>query len=93
MEEFVKHDEGKLQYHLIPPKAMKELAKVLTYGANKYEANNWQKVDDPTRYVDALYRHLEAWRAGERVDPESGLSHLSHAITNIAFLIHFEERE
>ena len=89
--EFMKFDTGKLRYSLIPPEAMKEMAKVLTYGAKKYKPNNWQKAEDTSRYVDALYRHLEAWRAGEKVDEESGLSHLSHALTNIGFLIHFED--
>ena len=91
VESFMKFDAGKLRYGLIPPKANKELAKVLTYGAKKYKANNWQEVDDTDRYIDALYRHLESWRAGEKVDEESGLSHLSHAMANIAFLIHFED--
>lgn len=89
--EFMKFDAGKLRYSLIPPKAMKELAKVLTYGAKKYKPNNWQLVEDKDRYVDALYRHLEAWRNGEKFDEESKLSHLSHALTNIAFLLHFED--
>lgn len=38
------------------------------------------------RYLDALYRHLNAFRLGETHDHESGLHHLSHALTNIAFL-------
>jgi len=91
VEQFIKFDSGKLRYNLVPPKAVKELARVLTYGAKKYKPNNWQRVDDVTRYIDALYRHLEAWRSGERVDDESKLSHLSHALTNVAFLIHFED--
>jgi len=91
VEQFMKFDSGKLQYNLVPPKAIKELTKVLTYGAKKYKPNNWQQVDDTTRYIDALYRHLEAWRSGEKIDSESGLSHLSHALTNITFLIHFED--
>ena len=91
VNKFIKFDKGKLMYNLIPPKAMKELAKVLTYGAKKYKPNNWQGVDEPNRYIDALYRHLEAWRSGEKIDKESGLSHLSHALTNITFLIHFED--
>ena len=91
VEDFMKFDTGKLRYSLVPPKAIKELAKVLTYGAKKYKPNNWQKVEDANRYVDALYRHLEAWRSGEKLDNESRLSHLSHALTNVAFLIHFED--
>ena len=91
VDKFMKFDDGKLKYNLLPPKAFKEMAKVLTYGAKKYKPNNWQHVDDTTRYIDALYRHLEAWRAGDKIDEESKLSHLSHALTNIAFLIHFED--
>lgn len=85
--DFLKFDEGKLRYNLIPPSSTKALAKVLTYGANKYSPNNWRKVDNIDRYIDALYRHLEAWRSGEECDPESGFTHLEHAITNVAFLI------
>jgi hypothetical protein len=87
MEKFTKADEDKLRYDLIPPTLLEDVARVLTFGAKKYEPNNWKKVDDPSRYTAALYRHLEAWRAGEITDQESGLSHLSHAATNIAFLI------
>lgn len=85
--EFIKYNIGKLRYDLIPTSATKELAKALTYGATKYPANNWKKCKDKNVYIAALYRHLEQWRSGEEIDEESGLSHLSHAITNIAFLI------
>jgi len=88
-----KHDAGKLQYSLIPTCATKALAEVLTFGAKKYAPNSWQGVENgERRYLDALYRHLEAYRSGEQSDPDSGLSHLSHAICNVAFLIHFEEQ-
>ena len=90
----LKYDSGKLRYSLVPPIAMRALAEVLTFGALKYAPNNWQLVDNgKERYLDALYRHLEAYRSGELVDPESNLPHLSHAITNIAFLLHFESKE
>ncbi len=87
-----KFDQGKLRYGLVPPIATKALAEVLTFGATKYAPNSWQNVKNgEERYLDALYRHLEAYRAGEATDSDSGLSHLSHAITNLAFLLHFEE--
>lgn len=91
VNDFMKFDSGKLRYSLVPPVATRELAKVLTYGAKKYKPNNWQGVDDTDRYVDALYRHLEAWRSGEKLDSESRLSHLSHALANISFLLYFED--
>ena len=88
-----KHDAGKLMYSLIPPVATKALAEVLTFGAQKYAPNSWQGVEDgERRYLDALMRHLEAYRSGEVIDDDSGLSHLKHAITNLAFLLHFEEQ-
>ena len=90
VEQFMKFDTGKLRYSLIPPEATKALASVLTYGAKKYKPNNWKNAEDFDRYTDALYRHLDAWRGGQEFDEESGLSHLSHAITNIAFLIWHE---
>jgi len=87
MADFMKFDGEKIRYELVPPAVIKDIAKVLTFGAQKYEAHNWQNVDDPNRYIGALYRHLEAWRQGEEFDDESGFSHLAHAATNIAFLI------
>jgi len=87
---FTKYDHDKLRYELISPSAMKGMARVLTYGANKYVAHNWKKgtID---RYVGAAYRHMEAWRQGEKIDPESHLPHLEHLITNIMFLIELDK--
>ena len=83
----MKFDTGKLQYHLIPPETLKALAEVLTFGAQKYAPNNWQLVENgETRYLDALMRHLEAYRSGELIDNDSGCPHLSHVLTNAAFL-------
>lgn len=88
----LKFDSGKPRYSLIPPIALKALADVLTFGADKYAPNSWQTVPNgEQRYLDALFRHIEAYRNGEQVDPESKLSHLAHAITNVAFLLHFEK--
>lgn len=86
--DFMKYDDDKAMYSLIYPRAIKGIADVLTYGAKKYAKNNWQKCDDFHRYIDALYRHLEAWRSGEEYDPESNMHHLDHAITNLMFLIY-----
>ena len=87
----LKFDSGKLRYSLIPPAALAALAKVLTFGAEKYAPNSWQTVENgEERYLDALMRHIEAYRSGESIDPESGLSHLAHAACNVAFLLHFE---
>ncbi len=76
-------------YGLIPPMSILEVAKVLTFGAQKYSPYSWVLVESP-RYLDAAYRHLASVSLGEVTDPESRLSHLAHAIANLMFLL---ERE
>ena len=83
-----KYDNGKLRYDLIPSECMEALARILTYGANKYEANNWQNLEDYyNRYYAANERHIQKWRQGEDYDQESGELHLAHAFTNVCFLL------
>jgi hypothetical protein len=84
----VKDDQEKLMYNLIPTSTLQGLAEVLTMGAKKYTPNGWKTVPNATeRYYSALFRHLLAWRNGEKVDPESNLHHLKHALINIAFIL------
>jgi len=86
-----KHDQGKARFALVPSGPLHEIAKVLTFGASKYGANNWRILPDAReRYADALLRHVFAWTGGESLDPESGLHHLAHAGCCILFLLEFE---
>lgn len=87
-----KYDQDKLRYDLIPPQATKALAEALTVGAAKYAPNSWQLVPEAERrYTAALMRHFEAYRSGEEFDPETKLSHLSHVLANVSFLLHFQQ--
>lgn len=82
-----KFDGGKPQYGLLPPLALRATVDVLTFGAEKYEPNNWKNVpDSKRRYFDALQRHLWAWKEGEIIDPESDEHHLAHAMCCLMFL-------
>ena len=82
-----KFEGGKLEYGLLPPLALEETVKVLTFGSQKYERDNWQRVpDSKRRYFDALQRHVWAWKQGEQIDQESGLPHLAHAMCCLMFL-------
>jgi hypothetical protein len=87
---FRKDDQGKTRFSLMPPAAHRAIADVLTYGAEKYTPNNWCKGADWSRYTDALERHINAWKAGEQNDPESGHSHLAHAGCCLVFLLEYE---
>lgn len=90
-----KFDEGKTRYDLIDNEAEEMLARVLTLGAKKYEAENWRKVDGwQRRYFAALRRHLKAWRRfletgkeEDRIDSEWGLPHTAHAFTCMMFIL------
>lgn len=62
------------------------LARVLTFGARKYKANNWKKCTDTGRYLAAAHRHLNALLRGEALDSETGLSHYDHIACNLMFL-------
>jgi hypothetical protein len=90
-----KYDGEKLQYTLIPPHALEQIARNLTVGLKKYkERDNWKKVPNAKqRYLDALYRHLEAHRRGEMFDPDSSVPdmlHLAAVAVNAMFLMEFE---
>jgi len=87
----VKYDNDKPQWSLLPFKALKEVVDVLTYGAKKYAPDNWKKVPNAKqRYIDAGFRHFTAYAAGEKLDPETGKSHLAHALCCLLYLLAFE---
>lgn len=94
MEEGRKFDTDKLRWDLLPMDCVEDVVKILTFGCEKYGANNWQNVEPfEDRYYSALMRHIVAWRNGEEQDPESGLSHLAHAACNIVFLCWYEKNK
>ena len=90
MSSGVKNDNGKPQVSLLSSIALLELAKVMTYGSGKYEPQNWRKGFKWSRIMDAAMRHLLAYNGGERIDPETGLSHLAHSMANLMMLVEFE---
>lgn len=83
-----KDDLGKPRWDLVPHEAHAAMVDVLTFGAKKYAAGNWANVKGwRWRYYRAALGHLYAWWRGERIDPESGLPHLAHALCSVAFLL------
>lgn len=64
-------------------RALVEVGKVGTFGANKYADDGWVSVPNgEQRYTDALMRHLFASATGDYADHESGLSHWAHVAWN-----------
>jgi hypothetical protein len=76
---------------LVPPYAMEQTAWVHKLGAEKYGPWNWRKTGVcASTYVNAILRHLNAWRDGESLDPESGITHLAHIACSANILMDAE---
>lgn len=91
--EGVKYDQHKIRWDLVPFDAVNEIAKVLTFGAAKYDARNWEKGMNWSRVFGAVQRHLTRWFHGQDKDKETRLTHLAHAGCCIFFLLAWELRK
>lgn len=84
-----KADAGKPRVSLVPSAIVYAIARIREYGLKRYPEggkDNWRRVD-AERYRDALGRHYLAYIDDPYgVDSESGLPHLWHLATNVAFL-------
>lgn len=73
-----KNDGGKLRWGLMPWAQVEDVVRMLMHGAEKYNADNWQKVlrgpDGEMRYYEAMERHLKQWFRAHRgaTDPDTG---------------------
>lgn len=90
-EEASKHDQDKLMFQLLMPGPLRQVVAVFTFGARKYEANNYRKGLPWSKYFGAALRHIYAWWGGEKNDSESRLHHLAHAICCLIILLDFED--
>lgn len=91
---FMKSDRGKPPLAILfdTSAALEGVARVMAFGASKYDRKNWDKVDDTERYISAALRHISAYCRGERTDKESGMDHLDHAITSLLFVSEIQKR-
>ena len=90
MKQGIKFDAEKVRLDLVSTLAIEEIAKVLTFGAKKYDAHNWRHGMDWTRLIRATIGHVFAFMRGEDNDSETGLSHLAHAGCCIMFLLEYQ---
>jgi hypothetical protein len=92
VSEFIKNDSRKNRLELIEPEFIKGLGRIVSFGAEKYSARNWQKADpeDVERIKGAMLRHIMDYLSGDKIDMETGESHLYHAACNIMFLDYFD---
>lgn len=96
--EGLRYDEGKLQIELVPPEAIIAMAEILTIGAKKYSARNWEKGMKWSKVYAPLFRHLMKWVLGEPYDIETyekygeKHSHMKFVLWNAMALVTYEQR-
>lgn len=84
-----RYNKGKNRLDLISPFAQEGLGEVLSNGANKYGARNWEKGMPWSNVISSLKRHLLEIEKGNDFDKESGLLHIDHVQANAMFLSHY----
>jgi len=79
--------QGKGRFDLLPPYAMKRLAKHFENGAVKYGDRNWEKGMPLSRFLDSLLRHAFQILKGDKDE-----DHKAAVAWNAMCLIDTEER-
>lgn len=82
----IRHNQGKVQWSLVPMKALEPMVKVLMFGATKYSPNNWMKGMSYTTIYNSMQRHINSFMDGEDNDPDSKMHHVGHILCNALFL-------
>lgn len=83
----VKNDGEKIDLTLVPIEAQEAIARAMMYGAKKYGRGNYRLSGMAwSRLIAACLRHLGTFLYDGSPDPESGLSHLDHALASLAML-------
>lgn len=78
----------KSQLQLVPTAIKIALAEAFEEGAEKYGPFNWRKIPvEIMTYLGAIERHLELYKNGEDIDPESGKPHLSGILASAGLLL------
>jgi hypothetical protein len=74
--------------------ALKAVAQVGTYGAEKYSPGGWERVElGRERYTDALCRHLLEELSGRTLDEDSGLLHSAQVAWNALARLELQLRD
>lgn len=80
--------EGKPRYDLIPTGPLRRLADLYARGAIKYDDNNWMKGQPYSRAYASLFRHLIAWREGDRDE-----DHIAAVAWNAFAIMYYEDNK
>lgn len=82
------YDDGKAPLASLPWAGLDSMAKVQAYGHKKYgDFYNYRKGMEVSRNLSCAIRHIRDFMDGADLDPESGESHLGHAMTRLGYVL------
>lgn len=77
----------KVPFSTVPSEVIAEIGLAMMEGARKYGRHNYRIAGvRASVYYDALFRHITAWWEGEDIDPDSGLNHVTKALSTLTVL-------
>ena len=77
----------KIPMSVVPCNVIQEMALGMFEGAVKYGRHNYRAIGvKASVYYDATMRHLMQYWEGEDIDEDSGLSHISKALSSLCVL-------
>ena len=85
-EQAKRFNAGKPQLSYLDLNCLTPAVRVLEFGAQKYDRNNWKKGSNVSQLIDSLLRHIADLQAGKTIDDDSGRSIIGHIQANAMFL-------
>jgi len=77
----------KVPFSVLSAPVLGEVGLAMMEGARKYGRHNYREAGVMSSvYYDACMRHLTAWWEGENIDADSGMSHITKAISGLMVL-------
>lgn len=92
----MKFDQEKNRWDLVPFEQLDKVVEAYTHGAKKYAPHNWKNFpsdEGREKYFAALMRHVSEYRAGQKIDPKTGLHHMAQVVFNALTMMWFDDNE
>lgn len=86
----IRFNKNKLRWGLVHYKSLEPLVRVLMFGADKYDDDNWKKGMKKKEILESLQRHLAELIDGQTHDEESKMHHIGHILANAMFYSYFD---
>lgn len=79
----------KRAFHLLPFRALRAVSFILAIGEEKHGRDTWRELPFDVHF-DACLSHIAYWASGQKIDPDTGESHLWNALTRLMFCVELE---